>query len=184
MPFLHDWLCPLHDPSKPSVGLLRSYSPPFILTSECRPILLQALHPMLFLPSRIAHTLNQSPKHHSLWQALLPHTCHIPRTISYVSALSPLCSRRLIGQARRRTRGCGRRASVSASRDVGGAWSGEPVVAYRGQACSGSTPRTRRVVSRSAGSSASSTVRPDDHRFPSCTAGSTPRPSEDAVYRH
>ena len=106
---------------------------------------------------------------------LLPHTCH--ETISSVCALSPLCSRKLSWHARRRTRGCGRRASVSAIRDIGVERS-EPVVARHSQACSGSTSCNRRGVSRSPHLSAQSHLQPyvhtwDDHIFPSCTtAGS------------
>ena len=61
-----------------------------------------------------------------------PYVLRIPQTmtsslkisykISSVCALSPLCSRKLSWQARRRTIGCGRRASVSAIQGIGGAW--------------------------------------------------------------
>ena len=78
-------------------------------------------------------------------------------------------------------RECGRRASVSAIRGFGGAWSGESVAACHCQACSGPTSRKRGVVSRSPQLSATAlstaSAHPVDHRFPSCTAGSTPRPS-------
>ena len=91
----------------------------------------------------------------------------------------------LSGQARRRTIGCGRRASVSAIQGIGGAWSGEPVVACNCQATSGSTSCNRTAVSRppqlSATAPSTVSAHPGDHTFPSCTAGSTPRPSEDAA---
>ena len=110
------------------------------------------------------------------------YVLRIPQTISPVCALSPLCSRKLSWQARRRTIGCGRRASVSA---IGGAWSGEPVVACHSHGCSGSTSCNRVVVSRlpliPATAPSTVTVHPGDHRFPSCTAGSTSRPSEDTA---
>ena len=65
---------------------------------------------------------------------------------------------------------CSRRASISASRGIGGALSGEFVEACHSQAYSGSTSRTRRVVSRSPRLSATapSTVsaHPGDHKFP------------------
>ena len=98
-----------------------------------------------------------------------PYVLRIPQTISSVCALSPIYSRKLSWQARRRTIGCGRRASISAFRGIGGAWSGEPVVACHSRACSGSTSCNRRAVSRSPRLSATapSTVRahPGDHRF-------------------
>ena len=71
----------------------------------------------------------------------------IPQTISSVCASSPLCSRKLSWQARRRTIGCGRRASVPATRGIGGASSGESVVACHSQACSGSTSCNRKASS-------------------------------------
>ena len=93
----------------------------------------------------------------------------IRRIISAAWAPSRLCSRRLSWHARRRTRGCGRHVSVLVSRGIGGAWSGEPVVACCSQGCSSSTSRTLTVVPRSPRRSASapSTVRahPGDHRF-------------------
>ena len=132
--------------------------------------------------------LIKPPKHDPLWQTLLPHTCSgIPRTISSVCALSPLCSRKLPWQARRRTIGSGRCASVPAIRGIGGAGacSGGPVVVCHSQACSGSTSCNRKAVSRppqlSATTPSTVSAHPGDLRFPSCTTGSTPRPSEDAA---
>ena len=77
----------------------------------------------------------------------------------------------------------GHRPIVSGARGIGGAWSGELIVACHRQACSGSTSCNRRIVSRShrllAIAPSTVSAHPGDH-FPSCTPGSTPRPSEDA----
>ena len=70
-----------------------------------------------------------------------------PQKISSVSVLSPLCSRKLSWQAcRRRTIECGRRASVSAIRRIGGAWNDEPVVAFHSHVCPYSTFCNRKVL--------------------------------------
>ena len=171
MQFPHEELGSLLYLSKPSASLLSSLSPPFEFNSKDRHSLLQM------------HQAPQTPS--SVADAPPPYVLRIPQTISSVCALSPLCSRKLPWRARRRTIGCGRRAPVSAIRGIGGAWNGEPVVACHRQACSGSTSCNRRVVSRSPRlpATAPSTVsaHPGDHLFPFCTAGSTPRPSEDAA---
>ena len=122
--------------------------------------------------------LQQAPKTpSSVVDASSPCVLPIPQTIFSVCALSPLCSRKLSWQARRRTIGCGRHASVSAIRRIGGAWSGETIVGCQSQGCSGSTACNLRVESRSPRLSATapSTVsaHPGGHRFPSCTAGNT-----------
>ena len=107
------------------------------------------------------------------------------KPIFFVCARSPLFSRKLSCQARRRTIGCGRRASVSVIRGIRRAWSGEPVVVCHSQAYSGSVPCICRVVSCSPRplTIASSTVsaRRGDNRFPSCTVESTLRPYEDSA---
>ena len=81
----------------------------------------------------------QTPTSVSLADAPPPYVLRIPQTISSVCALSPLCSRKLSWQARRRTIECGRHASVSAIRGIGGARNGEPVIACHSHVCSGST---------------------------------------------
>ena len=115
-----------------------------------------------------------------------PYVLQIPQTVSSVCALSPLCSRKLSWQARRRTIESGRRVSVSLIRGIGGAWSGEPVVACHSRACSGSTSCNRKEVSRppqlSATTPSTVNAHPGDHRFPSCTAGSTPGPLKTPRY--
>ena len=65
--------------SKPSASLLSSLSPSFEFHPKDRHIVLQMIHPVFLLPSWVALTPNKLPKHHPLWQTLLPHTCHESR---------------------------------------------------------------------------------------------------------
>ena len=184
MPIPHEQLGSLLDSSNPSASLLSSLSPSLELFSKDRHILLQMIHPVFLLPPWVALTPKKLPKTSpSVADAPPPCVPRIPQTKSSVCALSPQRSRNLSGQARRRTIGCGHRASVSAIQGIGGAWSGEPVLACHSQVSSGSTSCNCTAVSRppQLSATAPSTVNahPGDHRFPSCTAGSTPRPSED-----
>ena len=111
MPFPHERVFPLLSPSKLSAGLLCNLSPPFELNSKFYYSFLQAHHPIIFLPSSItplpATSSPSTIKHHapSVVDSPSPYVPQIPPTISSVSALSPLCSRRLSWQAHRHTRG-------------------------------------------------------------------------------
>ena len=78
-PFPHEQLSSLLYSSKPFAGLLSSLSPPFEFHSKDRHILLQINQSVLLLPPRVALTPNKLPKHHTLWQTLLPHTCYESR---------------------------------------------------------------------------------------------------------
>ena len=59
---------------KPSAGLLSSLSPPLQYISKDRHILVQISQQVLILPPSVALTPNKRPKHHPLWQTLLPPT--------------------------------------------------------------------------------------------------------------
>ena len=79
MPIPHEQLGSLLYSWKPSAGVLSSPSPPFEFHSKDQHTLLQISHPLLLLPPWVARTPNKVPKHHPLWQTLLPHTCWSPR---------------------------------------------------------------------------------------------------------
>ena len=130
MPIRHEQLGSLLYSSKPSASLLSSLSPPFEFHSE-RPTYPPSDDPFSpFLAPLSSPYPQQAPQTSSSVADAPPlYVLQIPQTIYSVCALSPLCSRKLSWQARRRTIGYGRRASVSAIRGIGGAWSGELVVA-------------------------------------------------------
>ena len=130
--------------SKPSAGLLSSLSPPFEFNSKDRHVLHSGVPSGLSLAPLTSPCVQEAPQTSpSVADPPYPYVPRISQTISSVCELSPLCSRELSWQARRRTRGCSRRAFVSAIRGIGGAWSGEPVVACHSQACSGPTSFNR-----------------------------------------
>ena len=76
VPFPHEQLDSVLYSSKPSACLLSSLSPTFEVHSKDRHILLQMIHPVFLFPPWVALTPNKLPRHHALWQTLLPHTCH------------------------------------------------------------------------------------------------------------
>ena len=78
--FLHAWLRPFLNPSKPSAGILCGLSPPFELivpnfvASSSR----TTIQPFSCPPEEPSPSSN-SPLHHPPRQALFPHMCHEPR---------------------------------------------------------------------------------------------------------
>ena len=185
MPFPHQYLCALRNPSKPSAGLLCSLSSRFELVVNFRHIFLELHLPILLFPTR-SNRYRLPKTSPSVAEASPQYEPRILLTMSSVSAPSSQYPRSLSLHARCRTRRCGIRASVSARRGTGKAWSGEPAVACRRRARSGSTSHTRRVTSQkrrlSASAPSAASSHPDGHIFLSCTAGSTPILSEDAAF--
>ena len=79
MPIPHEQLGSFLYSSKPSASLLSTISPPFEFHSKDRHILLQMILSVFLLPPSVALTPNKLPKHHFLWQTLLPYTCYESR---------------------------------------------------------------------------------------------------------
>ena len=111
-----------------------------------------------------------------------PCVSTLPQIISPDNALSPLWFCKVSWQTRHKVR---EGVVVALPFHIRGPWSDESVVACHSQGCSGSTSCNRRLVYRLPRLSATApsilSAYPEDHRFPSCTAGSMPRSSEDAA---
>lgn len=146
MPVFHNRLCPLLNQSTLSAGLLwGSFSPPWELHAKFSNI-------YIYIPQGTRSNTSPDPPRSPYPQ---PPTSEAdaprlsmppnPQAMSSVSATSPACCRSLSWQARWRTKGFGCRVFTSASRDIRGTQSTEPVAGCRNRPSSGSKSRRCRV---------------------------------------
>ena len=70
MPFPHEGLRPVLDPSEPCADLLRCLAKPFELDAKIFQIFLKAAHPILRLSPGVALSPDHFPKHHPSRHAL------------------------------------------------------------------------------------------------------------------